>query len=276
MKNRLETKLAALRAEKRCGLAPFVTAGDGGLETTLAILRALDRAGVACIELGLPFSDPTADGPVLQAASERGIAGGATFDRVIDLITRFRREAPQGTAPIVLMGYANSLIRRGWEASCAALAEAGADGVIVADLPAEEGAPLAIAAEKTGIGAIFFASPTTEPARLAASVKLSRGFLYAIGRLGVTGARADIDPTQAAFLERVRAAAGDLPVAVGFGISTADQVRAVAPHADLAIVGSAMVDRIHRALTASKGSASAAARAAEEFAQELMKGLSHP
>jgi tryptophan synthase alpha chain len=271
--NRLQTRLSALRAQQRCGLAPYVTAGDGGMETTLAVLRALDRASVDCVELGLPFSDPVADGPVLQAAAERAIAAGASFDRVLDLIARFRREAPIGQVPIVLMGYANPLLRRGWEASCNALAEAGADGVLVADLPIEEGAPLAAAAEKAGIAAIFFAAPTTADERLAAAVRLSRGFLYAIGRLGVTGARASVDPAQRGFLDRVRAAAGDLPVAVGFGLSTAEQVRAVAAHADLAIVGSAMVDRIHRAFTASGGSSRAAAREAEDFARELTKGL---
>lgn len=273
MINRLQTRLSALRAARRCGLAPYVTAGDGGMETTLAVLRGLDRASVACVELGLPFSDPIADGPVLQAAAERAIAAGASFDRVLDLIARFRREPPIGETPIVLMGYANPLLRRGWEASCAALAEAGADGVLVADLPIEEGAPLAAAAERAGIAAIFFAAPTTADERLAAAVRMSRGFLYAIGRLGVTGARADVDPAQTAFLDRVRAAAGELPIAVGFGLSTADQVRAVAPHADLAIVGSAMVDHIHRAFTASGGDAQAAARAAEGFARELTKGL---
>jgi tryptophan synthase alpha chain len=271
--NRLQERLSALRVEKRCGLAPYVTAGDGGMETTLAVLRALDRASAACIELGLPFSDPVADGPVLQAAAERAIASGASFDRVLDLIARFRREPPIGETPIVLMGYANPLLRRGWDASCRALAEAGADGVLVADLPIEEGAPLAAAAERAGIAAIFFAAPTTADERLAAAARMSRGFLYAIGRLGVTGARAEIDPAQGAFLDRVRVAAGDLPIAVGFGLSTADQVRAVAGHADLAIVGSAMVDRIHRAFTASGGDASAAARAAEDFARELTKGL---
>ncbi len=273
MKDRLETRLAALRAEKRCGLAPYVTAGDGGMETTLAVLRGLASAGVACVEIGLPFSDPIADGPVLQAAAERAIAAGASFDRVLDLIARFRREPPIGEVPIVLMAYANPLLRRGWEASCKALAEAGADGILVADLPIEEGAPLAAAAARAGIAAIFFAAPTTGDERLAAAARLSRGFLYAIGRLGVTGARADVDPAQLDFLDRVRAAAGDLPVAVGFGLSTADQVRAVARHADLAIVGSAMVDRIHRAFTASGSDPEAAARAAESFARELTKGL---
>ena len=137
MINRLQTRLSALRSEGRCGLAPYVTAGDGGMETTLAVLRALDRTPVACIELGLPFSDPVADGPVLQAAAERALASGASFDHVLDLIARFRGEPPIGEAPIVLMGYANSLLRRGWDASCRALAEAGADGVLVADLPSK-------------------------------------------------------------------------------------------------------------------------------------------
>ena len=273
MIDRLQTRLSALRAQKRCGLAPYVTAGDGGMETTLAVLRALDQAGVDCVELGLPFSDPVADGPVLQAAAERALAAGASFDRVLDLIARFRGEAPIGEVPIVLMGYANPLLRRGWEGSCAALAAAGVDGVLVADLPIEEGAPLAEAAKKAGIAAIFFAAPTTADERLAVAVKMSRGFLYAIGRLGVTGARVDVDPAQRGFLDRVRAAAGDLPVAVGFGLSTAEQVRAVAEHADLAIVGSAMVDRIHRSFTASGGDAQAAARAAGDFARELTKGL---
>jgi tryptophan synthase alpha chain len=273
MNNRLENKLRALRDRGGRGLAPYVTAGDGGLDTTLAVLRALDRAGAVAVELGLPFSDPIADGPVLQAAAQRALARGTTFAGVLDTIARLREGGSD--LPIVLMGYTNSLLRRGFDASCKALAEAGADGVLLADLPVEEGAPVAEAAARAGLAAVFFASPTSGDDRIARAVAMSRGFLYIIGRLGVTGAREGLDPALAAFLARARALAGDLPIAVGFGLSTADQVRAVTrgPNgADVAIVGSAMVDRIHAA-SASTGGPEAAARAAEDFTRDLMKGL---
>ena len=256
--------------EPRRGLAPYVTAGDGGLETTLAVLRALDRAGASCAELGLPFSDPIADGPVLQAAADRALAAGTTFDGVLGMLARFREKS---ALPVVIMSYANPLLRRGWEASARAIREAGGSGLLVADLPVEEGDAMRAAAEDAGLAPIFFVSPTTSEARMTRAIEASRGFVYAIGRFGVTGARTTLDPAAQAFLARVRERSNGLPVAVGFGIATAEDVRAAVEHADLAIVGSALVQRIHEAFEAGGGKPAAAAQAAEDFARELMEGI---
>jgi len=252
------------------GLAPYVTAGDGGLETTLAVLHALDRAGAACVELGLPFSDPIADGPVLQAAADRALAAGTTFDGVLEMLARFREKS---ALPVVIMSYANPLLRRGWEVSARAIREAGGSGLLVADLPVEEGDAMRDAAEDAGIAPIFFVSPTTSEERMVRAIEASRGFVYAIGRFGVTGARTELDPGCQAFLARVRGWSNGLPVAVGFGIATAADVRAAVEHADLAIVGSALVKRIHVALESGGGRPAVAAQAAEDFARELMEGI---
>jgi len=267
MSARLERRLAELRASGVRGVLPYVTAGAGGLETTLEVLRALERGGAAGIELGLPFSDPIADGPSLQAAAQRALEAGTTLDGVLDTVRRFRAESD---LPLVLMTYANPLVRRGLGRACAMLADAGLDGVLVVDLPVEESPPLLAAAEAAELAPVFFASPTSDDDRIRAAVRASRGYLYAIGRLGVTGRRTELDGATLAFLRRVRTLAGDLPVAAGFGIATAEQVRAVTAEADLAIVGTALVERIHRAAGArGRPDPVAAARAAEEFLRSL-------
>lgn len=263
-------RLAEMRERGERGLAPFVTAGDGGLETTLVVLRALDRAGAACVELGLPFSDPIADGPVLQTAADRALASGTTFERVLAMLAEFRKES---SMPVAIMSYANPLLRRGWTASARAIAKAGGDALLVADLPVEEGDSMRAAAIDAGLAPIFFVSPTTSPERMSRAIESSRGFVYAIGRFGVTGARTSLDSAAQSFLARVRERSNGLPVAVGFGIATAADVRAAVEHADLAIVGSALVQRIHEALVGPGGSPVVAAQAAEDFVRELMKGI---
>ena len=251
------------------GLAPYVTAGDGGLDATLEVLRGLERAGAACIELGLPFSDPIADGPVLQAAAQRALAARTTFEGVLGVLVRFRKES---ALPVVVMSYANPLLRRGWEASAVAIREAGGDGLLVADLPVEEGEEMRAAAERAGLAPIFFVAPTTSPDRMARAIAASRGFVYAIGRFGVTGGRTALDPAAEAFLARVRRLARDLRVAVGFGIATHADVATVLRHANLAIVGSALVQKVHEAFEAGGRRPEAAGRAAEAFVRELMGG----
>lgn len=263
-------RLAEMRERGERGLAPFVTAGDGGLETTLMVLRALDRAGAACVELGLPFSDPIADGPVLQAAADRALAAGTTFEGVLGMLADFRRESAMQVA---IMSYANPLLRRGWPDSARAIRRAGGDALLVADLPVDEGEAMRDAAMGVGLDPVFFVSPTTSDERMSRAIEASRGFVYAIGRFGVTGARTSLDPDAQAFLARVRGRSNGLPVAVGFGIATAEDVHAAVEHADLAIVGSALVQRIHAALEADGGRPAAAAQAAEAFARELMKGI---
>jgi tryptophan synthase alpha chain len=261
--NRLETKLRALRARGDRGIAPYVMAGDGGLDRTLEVMRALDDAGCACVELGLPFSDPIADGPVLQAAADRAIDAGTTFEGVLGMLARFRDES---AVPVVVMTYANLLLRRGWAESARAIAEAGGDGLIVADLPVEEGHEMARAAIAADLAPIFFVSPTTSEERTARAVQASRGFVYAIGRLGVTGAATDLEGEAQEFLARVRRQAKTLSLAVGFGISTPQAVGAALKHADLAIVGSALTERIQARLDAP-------GEAARSFLRELVKGI---
>jgi len=277
MINRLEETLAALRRSGRRGLAPFVTAGDGGLETTLAVLRALEEAGASCVELGVPFSDPIADGPVLQAAADRALAAGTTLDGILAMLQEYRRGsrgAPPGRLPVVLMSYANPLLRRGWEAVCQELAVAGADALIVPDLPVEEGAELRAAAGGAGLGTIFLVAPSSGPERVQRAADASRGFLYVVGRYGVTGAATAFDGATRSFLARVRAATR-LPLAVGFGIRDAAGVAAAVADADLAIVGSALVERLHRAAAAApEDFVGAAVRAAADCLRELRAGLS--
>jgi len=268
--NRLEGRTLALKRAGRRALAPFVMAGDGGLETTLAVLRALDRPEVACVELGLPFSDPIADGPVLQAAADRALGSGTSFEGVLGLVRELRRPGTRGSGlPLAIMSYANPLFVRGIERTCRLLAEAGADALLVPDLPLEEAAELRQAALAAGLCPIFFVSATTTAARAAQAIQASRGFVYAIGRFGVTGASPDPNDSAQEFLQRTRALAGELPLAVGFGIGSASAVRAALREADLAIVGSALVERIQR----THGDAAAKAQAADSFIQELAQGI---
>lgn len=261
--NRLEARVGELVARGECGLAPYVTAGDGGLERTLDVLHALEAAGAACVELGVPFSDPIADGPVLQEAAQRALAAGTNVDGVLDLVARYRRAG--GELPILLFTYSNPLLVRGLESAAAGMREAGADGLLVPDLPLEEMEPWSAAATEAGLAPVGFATPTTSDRRITRVAELSRGFVYVIARTGITGARTDLaDERTQAFLARVRACSS-LPLGVGFGIRSADQVAAVTPHAALAIVGSALVKHLHE--TGSGGGDVAAA--AGEFLAAL-------
>lgn len=272
---RLAARLAASRAAGARALAPYLTLGDGGLGRTLAVLRACDRPDVACVELGLPFSDPVADGPVLQAAAARALDGGTTFDGLLATLRALRAgdaEHDPSDLPVVVMGYLNPLLRRGLERACDQLAEAGADGVLVADVPFEESTPLRAAASSAGLACVQLVAPNTSPARRAAIVQASRGFVYAIGRFGVTGAATTFGDEAQQFLHAVRADAGDLPLAVGFGIGDAAAVRAAVTHADLAVVGSAFVRHLH----AAGGDDATAGHAARAFLDDLARGLRDP
>lgn len=265
----MSERLAARLRANSTRLAPFVTAGDGGLETTAAVLAELARRDVACVELGFPFSDPIADGPVLQAASQRALDAGASFERVVALVERFRRDS---ALPLVAMGYANTFLRDGWDATAGRLAGAGFDAWLVADLPVEEAGEMHAAALRHELAPIFFAAPTSSDERISAAARASRGFLYTILRAGVTGRETELDGAARALLARARRAAGELPVAAGFGIRRAEQVRAVLAHADLAIVGSALVAEVHAALERSRDPAVAAASAGV-FVDRLLQGV---
>ncbi len=241
--SRLETTFAALRQEERPGLVTFTTAGDPDLAHSAEILRALDAAGADVLEVGVPFSDPLADGPVIQRASERALAAGATLRRTLDLVEDVR---PSIEAGIVLFTYANPVVRMGLDAFVERAAAVGVDGVLVLDLPIEEADGLRAAVDGTGIDPIFLLSPTTTDERIRRAASLGRGFLYGISRLGVTGARDTIAEGAKTLVERIRAAS-ELPVALGFGISRPEHVAEVTRWADAAVVGSALVNVIARA-----------------------------
>lgn len=241
--SRLETTFAALRREGRPGLVTYTTAGDPDLPCSARILRALDEAGADVLEVGVPFSDPLADGPVIQRASERALAAGTTLRRTLDLVAEVR---PSIRAGIVLFTYANPVMRMGLDDFVDRASAAGVDGVLMLDLPIEEADGLRAALDRTGIDPIFLLSPTTTDARIRRAAALGSGFLYGISRLGVTGARDTVAAGARELVARIRAAS-ELPVALGFGISRPEQVAEVTRWADAAVVGSALVDVIARA-----------------------------
>lgn len=271
MSSRLEAALTGLRAERRVGLAPYITAGDGGLSTTLAVLHALEEAGASVVELGIPFSDPIADGPVLQAAAQRSLENGTQLSGILALVRRYRSQG--GALPLLAFSYLNPLLSGGLRQTGQALADAGMDGVLVPDLPVEEAVPLREVCDAVHLDPVFFVTPTTSEERIAKAAEASRGFLYVVGRVGVTGGATDLDQDGGAYLERVRAVAGDMPLGVGFGIRDASQVRDLDGKAELAIVGSAMVKRIHAAVSAcppGTDAAGAGAAAARRYVAELL------
>ncbi|MDA1183259.1 MAG: tryptophan synthase subunit alpha [Acidobacteria bacterium] len=222
------------------GLVTYITAGDPDVPRTEGILRALDRAGADVLEVGVPFSDPLADGPVIQRATERALASGTTLSGVLDMVGRLRGDIQ---APIVLFSYANPILRLGAEQFADRARDAGVDGVLVLDLPLEEADEFRQLLASRGIDTILLLSPTTTDGRLRRAVSLGSGFLYAISRLGVTGARDAVADGAEEMVRRIRAVS-PLPVALGFGISTPAHVREVGRWADAAVVGSGLVSVI--------------------------------
>jgi tryptophan synthase alpha chain len=235
--SRLAETFARLRREGRPGLVTYTTAGDPDLPRSAEILKALDRAGADVLEVGVPFSDPLADGPVIQRATERALAAGSTLLTTLAMIGPLRAAIK---APIVIFSYANPLLRMGIEPFAAAASAAGVDGVLVLDLPIEEAGEFRGVLAAAGVDTIFLLSPTTTDARIAKAAELGRGFLYGISRLGVTGARDRVASGAEALVRRVRAHTS-LPVALGFGISRPEHVAEVGAYADAAVVGSALV-----------------------------------
>ena len=239
--NRLVAAFDRIRATgSGPGLVTYVTAGDPDMPRTEGILRALDRAGADVLEVGVPFSDPLADGPVIQRATERALASGTTLAAVLDMIRRSRADLQ---APIVLFSYANPILRLGAERFAELARDAGVDGVLVLDLPIEEADQFRALVASRGIDTILLLSPTTTDDRLRRAGSLGSGFLYAISRLGVTGARDDLADGAEEMVRRIRAVS-TLPIALGFGISKPEQVREVGRWADAAVVGSALVSVI--------------------------------
>ena len=237
---RIAATFARIRTAKAPGLVTYVTAGDPDLGRTEGILRALDRGGADVLEVGVPFSDPLADGPVIQRATERALAAGTTLAGVLDMLGRVRTDL---AAPVVIFSYANPILRLGAERFADRAREAGVDGVLVLDLPIEEADDFRNLLAARGIDTILLLSPTTSDERLRKAALLGSGFLYAISRLGVTGARDQIADGAQEMVQRIRRAS-DLPVALGFGISKPAHVRDVGQWADAAVVGSALVSVI--------------------------------
>jgi len=235
--NRIDRLFKTLRANHKTALMPFLVAGDPTLAHTRDLIAALEQAGADMIELGVPFSDPIADGPTIQAAGQRAIASGTTLHSALEMVKGLRREVD---LPMVLMCYYNLLYQYPMEAFAEQAAEAGIDGVIVPDLPPEEAGPWRRAALRAGLHTIFLVTPTTPPDRIKKIDSLSKGFLYYVSVTGVTGARAQLPRDLALALDRTREDIRN-PLAVGFGIGSASQVAALAPHADGIIVGSALV-----------------------------------
>jgi tryptophan synthase alpha chain len=243
-KDRIDRRFAALKAEGRAAFVAYVMAGDPDATTALEIVKGLPEAGADIIELGFPFSDPVAEGPTIQRASQRALVQKMTLNGTLDIVRAFR-EGDQDT-PIILMGYLNPLVNRGFETFAKQANDAGVDGLIVVDCPPEEADPLSDALEAEGLSLIRLASPTTDDARLPAVVRRTSGFVYYVSVAGVTGVKeADADAVAPA-VERIRKASG-LPVAVGFGIRTAERAAAVARVSDAAVVGSALIDEIEAA-----------------------------
>jgi tryptophan synthase alpha chain len=241
--SRLADTFARLRKEGRPGIVTDTTAGDPDLPRSAEILRALVRAGADVLEVGVPFSDPLADGPVIQRATERALAAGGSLRATLDLIASIRSTVD---TPIVLFTYANPIVRMGLDAFATRAADAGVDGVLVLDLPVEEADEFRNAMATAAVDTIFLLSPTTTDVRIRKAAELGRGFLYGISRLGVTGARDTVASGAHEMVRRIRAIT-NMPLALGFGIARPEHVAEVGSYADAAVVGSALVALIAEA-----------------------------
>ena len=242
--SRLAERFAAARAGGRAAFVAYLTAGDPDAEATVALARALERAGADVLELGVPFTDPIADGPVLQRAAARALEAGTTLDTVFEIARRIRRET---ALALVLFSYLNPLHRRGIRQAARDAHAAGLDAVLVTDLPPDEAQPFVGEFRGAGLDTVFLASPTSPAERMRNAAALSSGFLYVVSRPGTTGARAALPPDLERTVRRARRAARDLPIAVGFGIATPASAAEAASLADGVVVGSALVAAAERA-----------------------------
>jgi tryptophan synthase alpha chain len=242
---RIERRFAELKREGRAGLVTFITAGDPDYETSLAILKALPKAGADIIELGMPFSDPMADGPAIQASSQRALKAGQTMKKTLRMVKAFR--AGDDRTPLVLMGYYNPIYVYPVDRFIADAVEAGADGLIVVDMPPEEDAELRPAATAAGLNFIRLATPTTDARRLPAVLAHTSGFVYYVSIAGITGTKAPDLADVKSHVVRIKAHTS-LPIAVGFGVKTEQQVSALAGLAEGVVVGSALVSAIAQSL----------------------------
>ena len=266
---RIARRFGELKAAKRAGLVTFVTAGDPDPENSLKLVKGLPAAGADLIELGMPFSDPMADGPAIQASSLRALKAGMTLKKTLELVRKFR--AGDADTPIVLMGYYNPIYQYGVDRFLADFKAAGADGLIVVDLPPEEDEELCVPALKTGVNFIRLATPTTDDKRLPVVLRNTSGFVYYVSILGITGTRSAGDADVKKAVERLKRHT-NLPVAVGFGIKTPEQAAAVARVADAAVVGSALVSRVADRVAAG-GTANGVAEEVLGLVRQLAAGV---
>jgi len=267
---RIAERFAKLKKEGRGGFVTFVTAGDPDLETSWEILKGLPAAGADLIELGMPFSDPMADGPAIQASSLRALNNGMTLKKTLELARRFR--GIDAATPLIMMGYYNPIYQYGVDRFIADFKGAGGDGLIIVDLPPEEDEELCLPALKAGVNFIRLATPTTDDKRLPKVLSNTSGFVYYVSIMGITGTRSAADADITAAVQRLKRHT-DLPVAVGFGIRTPDQAAAVARVADAAVVGSALVTRVADGLDAVGKAKPGLADSVLKLVRELADGV---
>jgi tryptophan synthase alpha chain len=270
MTTRITQKFAALKDEGRAALVTFITAGDPDYDTSLKILQGLPKAGADVIELGMPFTDPMADGPAIQAAGLRALAGGQTMKKTLRLVRDFRKT--DKTTPIVLMGYYNPIYVYGVDKFLVDIKKAGIDGLIVVDLPPEEDEELCIPAMAAGVNFIRLTTPTTDDKRAPAVFKHTSGFVYYVSVLGVTGSKApDLKSVKANVLRLKKHT--DLPICVGFGVKTAEQAAIIAKTADGVVVGSALVSAVEASLSKQGKATAKTASAVHKIVSEISKGV---
>ncbi len=270
MTTRIDKRFAELKQEGRAAFVAFVTAGDPDFDTSLEILKGLPGVGTDLIEIGMPFTDPMAEGPPIQASYLRALEGGQTMKKTLDLVRQFR--ADDATTPIVLMGYYNPVYHYGVEKFLSDAKTAGVDGFIIVDLPAEEDAEMCLPALEAGLNFIRLATPTTDEHRLPAVLKNTSGFVYYVSVKGITGAAAANTTDVSAAVARIKAET-ELPVAVGFGIKTPQNAAAIAAHADGAVVGSAIVDCVKDNLDENGRPTAALVPHVLEFVKSLADGV---
>ena len=267
---RIDRRFAELKAQRRAALVTFLTAGDPDQETSLAILRALPAAGADVIELGMPFTDPMADGPAIQLSSQRALKRGQTMRRTLAMVRAFR--STEQNTPVVLMGYYNPIYIYGVERFLADAKDAGVDGLIVVDLPPEEDAELCLPALRTGLNFIRLATPTTDDRRLPAVLAHTSGFVYYVSITGITGAAMPDPGRTAAAVGRIKRHCR-LPVAVGFGVRTAEQAVVIARDADGVVVGSALVNALKGTLDRNDRATPGTRKTVTDLVAELARGV---
>jgi tryptophan synthase alpha chain len=260
---RITDAFARAREDGRAAFVGYLTAGDPSVDDSVTLARALDRAGAAVLELGVPFSDPIADGPVLQRAASRALQAGTTLAGVFEIARRVRAET---NLALVLFSYLNPLLRRGLERSAREARDAGFDGVLLTDLPPEEAKAIQPVLRRTGLDTVFLVSPTSPASRMEAAARLSSGFLYVVSRAGTTGMHEALARDLPATVRRAKAHAHDLPIAIGFGIGTPRAAAAAAALGDGVVVGSALV-------RAAEQAGSGRVRAVEELARSLVQAV---